>query len=43
VVYRADGVKLGTVRLVVFTPAPPPEEPPASPSPSSSPAPGASG
>lgn len=27
VVYRADGVVLGTVRLVVVTPAPPPESP----------------
>lgn len=43
VTYRADGVTLGTVRLVVVTPDPPPEEPPASPSPSGSPAPGASG
>lgn len=43
VTYRADGVRLGTVGLVVFTPAPPSEEPPASPGPSGPPAPGASG
>ena len=36
--YRADGVKLGTVKLVVFTPAPPPEEPAPTASPEPAPA-----
>jgi len=37
-VYSADGVKLGTVKLIVFTPAPPPEEPAPTASPEPAPA-----